>query len=787
MNLGLFLISAAILALEVLHMRILSVQMWYHHAYVVVTLAMLGFAVSGTVATLWRCRDAEQAAQRVSWCATLFGITAVAGHIATAELAYSETTIVGFLLLLVPYFFGGMVVTLALTYGVRIHVRYFWNLLGSALGAWLFIWWIQPLGAERLLIRLATLGPVTAIAFLPGARADRGPRYAGVIALVGLAVLLDLKPDFLRVRINPEKRQHIHGELIDSRWTPLTRLDVFSEQPDYWKRRANVEPPGVIHIVQDGAAGSLMYSEKGFTPFDLFDSHAVAYVPHAARMLAGGSAPSVAIIGVGGGTDIRTAKTYGAGRVLALEINEEMARLTRDDYSLFNGDVLQLPGVELAIGEGRSTLERRGEKFDIIILAGADTYTAGAYGAFVLSESYLYTDEAIDVYLDHLTPTGTVGILRFYDEPHREGLRLFGMALQRLRARGVEKPSRRVAVLRSNWSSGTVISAEPLSDEAIALYRKADDQPFEVDDNEVLYLPGDTDSEFAKLAAAVEGGTEEEFYAAYEARYGLNVRPVTDDSPFFFNFHHLWSPEKYENSAFARAVNTASPIAPSILRTLFLQIGGLVLALVLLPLFFFRRESLRRPHAGRQLGFFMAVGAAFMLLEISTAQRLVLFLGHPTYSLTVVLFSFLFFAGLGALLTGRFAKEPSRALRRAGIVLCIAVAVFTVAMRSSLPALIHLELASRVGVAIAMLAPLNFLMGMPFPIALRRLQDTEPKLVPWAIGANGGASVMGSVFAVGVAMETGFTVVGALALLCYAFAIWVGTSGPFSSRATSDP
>jgi hypothetical protein len=431
-------------------------------------------------------------------------------------------------------------------------------------------------------------------------------------------------------------------------------------------------------------------------------------------------------------------------------------------------------------------LQRLGQKFDVIILAGADTYTAGAYGAFVLSESYLYTNEAIDVYLDHLTPNGTVGILRFYDEPHRETLRMFGMALLELRRRGVAQPSRNVAILRSFWSSGTVFSNEPFTDADIELFKRADDAPYEADLNEVIYVPGqDSDDPFTRLAKAVDAGTEEQFFADYEAETDIDARPVTDDSPFFFNFYHMWHMEKFENSAFARMFNTTSPIAPSILRDLLLQILLLVGVLVLAPLAVSERGSLRRPHAFRQLVFFLSIGAAFMFLEISTAQRLVLFLGHPTYSLTVVLFSFLFFAGLGALFSGRFVDRPTRSLRRVGLVLCAMIAVFTVLLPIVLPAMLPLSLPVRIGIATVILAPLNFVMGMPFPLALGRLKRLEPKLVPWAIGANGGASVIGSVLAVILAMETGFTVVAIASFVVYALGILVVTTGPLAPDAVA--
>ena len=208
-----------------------------------------------------------------------------------------------------------------------------------------------------------------------------------------------------------------------------------------------------------------------------------------------------------------------------------------------------------------------------------------------------------------------------------------------------------------------------------------------------------------------------------------------------------------------------------------------MLALVLLPLLALRRSGLRAANATRHMLFFCGVGSGFMLLEISMIQRLVLFLGHPTYSLTVVLFCFLFFAGLGSAWSGRFVRDQTRGVRGAVIAICLISVIYLALLPMVLGWLLQFSLTVRVLAAICLLAPLNFVMGMPFPLALSRLKNLEPQLVPWAIGANGGASVIGSILAVIIAMETGFTIVGAIALAIYAIGMVAATTGPLASRS----
>ena len=532
-SLGLFLISVAILALEVLHMRILSVQMWYHHAYIIVTMAMLAFAVAGTITTLFPRLTQGDVGGRLAWFSVLFGVLAIGGQFAIT--ATVESTSIGNTarlaiacsILLVPYLFGGLVVTIALSSATVVHRRYFVNLIGSALGAWLFIAAITPIGGERLLVLIASIAPLAALCFARSATSRAAPSAAAVIALA-LGAVTFMNSDWLRISIGADKRKFVRGEVIDQRWTPLSRLDVL-EDPDN---------PTIKHILQDGMAGTFIYAGEHWKGRSLLDAHSVAYVPHLLR----GHKPKVLVIGIGGGSDLRAAVDYGVESVLGIEINEEMTKITGEDYGDFAGNVYKLPGVSVEVGEGRSTLRTLDQKFDMIQLAGADTYTTGASGSFVLSESYLYTMEAIRDYLDHLTPQGTLGIIRFFDEPPRETLRIFGMALLELRRRGIKEPSKHAAVIRQGWVGGTMFSLEPLDATSIDRYALAGAEgelpPGREREFSLLYLPtheAKSNDAYVRLAKAIDEGTEDAFYESWP----VDIRPVTDDSPFFYNVHHI--------------------------------------------------------------------------------------------------------------------------------------------------------------------------------------------------------------------------------------------------------
>lgn len=807
---GLFLISAAVLALQVLQTRILSVQMWHHHSYMVVTMTLLGFAAAGSLVTVLPRLLRGDVAGKLAWCGSLFALSTLGGYLllgATADRA-AEMTAQGRYLalslfysyLLVPYFFGGLVVTIALSTARRVSLLYFFNLVGSAVGAWLFIALIADLGGERMLVLCAALGPLAAISFLRSAPASPVPVQRGAalasIATLGLCAFafLNAKTWFPIQVASSKAMAYVLSELegaehVGQRWTPLCRLDLV-KLPDRPGR------PGEINIYQDGDAITVMHSDASFgawrasAPLAL---NQLAYEPQ--KLLVeeqGADGPEALAIGIGGGIDLRFAMEQGASSVLGIEINGGTVELVGEEWADFNGDVYDQPGVEVRVAEGRSALRRLDRTFDVIELSGTDTYTAGNAGAYVLSESYLYTYEALVEYFEHLdAERGTLGMIRLGYDPPRENLRLFAIALTALRDEfGVERPSDHAAVIFEEVTlpaggpgagetirfAGNVFSRQPLSPAALERFSMAELNP----DWRIAYLPGraaDPDDPFARLAAAIDAGTEEAFYDAYP----WDVRPVTDDAPFFFNFHH-WDAlfaEPESDSGMWHGL-TGGPIGLRIMATLLVQTSVLVAALVILPLIVLRREGLRAPHAGRHLAYFLGLGAGFMFLEISTIQRLVLYLGHPTYSLTVVLACFLLFAGLGSLFAGRFNASPGGAIRVIVPLLCVGILALAFGLQPVLDATLHLDLPLRIGVVALCLGPVNFLMGMPFPLGLQRLKGLAPRLVPWALGVNGGASVVASILCIVIAMEAGFRTVTLLALVAYAVGALLQVSGPLS-------
>jgi hypothetical protein len=418
------------------------------------------------------------------------------------------------------------------------------------------------------------------------------------------------------------------------------------------------------------------------------------------------------------------------------------------------------------VAEGRSFLRSRDDRYDLIEINSVDTLSALSTGAYVLSESFLYTADAVGDYLDHLQPMGifamVVGDLDTPQQPPRHTLRLASVVRRALEERGVKEPWRHVMVVSSPGSlplTHTLVRNEPFGPEDVARVAAfAEQEGFRFWHRPDRPLRSDTSRILTRPARELEG-----FYD----RHPLNLESTTDDSPFFFNFYKwrtLLKAETYGELGYQRTLATGQIV----LVVMLVQSIVFASLLILLPLRRVPRGSGGTPRQRRAfLGYFTALGLGFILLEISFIQRFVLFLGYPTYSLTVVLFSLLVFTGVGSYLTDRIHESFEAALpRRLGLLLLM-VGAYLVGLPLLFDALLGAPLSVRVLTAIGLLAPLGLVLGSFFPLGIRILERTNRQLVPWGWAVNGSATVVGTILAVMMGMTWSFSVVTLVAMAVY--------------------
>lgn len=780
LDLGIGLVSCAVLFLELLLTRIFSVTMFYHLSFMVVSLAMLGLGASGLMVSLWpgvfrRERLwAHLAAGAVLLAATGVFAVGVAFRVPVSlELTTANWLRVALIygLCAIPFAAGGLVVALILTHHTtRVNRLYGFDLGGAALGCLGFIPATDWLGAPTAVLAGATVAAVAG-AILAGRDAPRLRGLALVLA-AGLVVAagVNLRSPFYDVRVTKGLRQ---PKMLALRWNSFSRVEVIGRPEELWAPQkpfsagfsTTLDPGFRIPEVW------LRYDAEAATQITGFDGE-----PSRLRHLAYDvtSAPyhmrryrNLLVIGPGGGRDILTALSLGSGPVTAVEINPLTLQLMRGQFRDFTGRLYDgFPGVRVIHDEGRSFVRQAPARYDLIQASLVDTWAASAAGVYALTENNLYTVEAFEDYFHRLTPDGVIAISRWFAEPPVESLRVVVLAAEALQRQGVADPGSRIFVVHTDRaetrlpSLGTIlVKRAPFTVEELSRLRAwAAEMRFLVP-----YAPDDARSGASAGAfhALLGPGA-----APFIATYPYDISPVYDERPFFFNRVPLipWLIRRLGLAPAREDRDILTVGAQTLLVSLIVTAASTALLLVL-PLLAARWGS-REASVPTLLGigrgrallwavYFAGVGLGYIMVEIVLIQRFSFYLGYPVYALVAVLFTMLLASGLGSALAGRW-MGPST-LPRVLLGLCVALLGGALALPWILDATLGAATPARLAVAVGVVAPLGFLMGMPFPTGLRRAGSEANGLVPWAWSVNGGASVFGSTLTVLVSMSYGFT------------------------------
>ncbi len=483
-------------------------------------------------------------------------------------------------------------------------------------------------------------------------------------------------------------------------------------------------------------------------------------------------ARSTLIIGPGGGRDVLTALKYGSRDIEAVELNPLMKVVVNERFGDFTGRLYERPEIHLTIDDGRHFVRQTKKIFGVIQLSLVDTWASTAAGAFALSENTLYTAEAFSDYMDRLAPDGVLTVSRWLADQPRETLRVVSLARTAMAWRGMTEPERHILAAgtprlrRDHRFASVIISMSPFTQEEIDKAR----QFVESRGFEVLYMPGNPrDPLFSKII------TTPDLDAAL-ADYELDITPTTDDRPFFFNtvwprdFLKLWDEKP-------------GRMGVHLLARLLLIVITLVALFMIVPLYVRRRSSLAALEPrGRwaTLIYFGALGSGFMLIEVALISKFILFLGHPIYALTAVLCTILVSAGVGSNWSGTHVGTDRESLRRVIAFAAVAILLLALLVDFVFPRfLVGAPFLMCIVLTILVLAPVAFLMGMPFPLGLRLLDRSGAhwaELIPWVWGINGASSVLGSILAITIAINFGFRAALLMGLCAYGLAFLCGRS-----------
>jgi hypothetical protein len=786
------LISAAILAYEVLLARLFSIIQWYHFAYMLISIALLGYGASGTFVALARDRLMPRARPAFAVLAALFGVSAIACFALAQRLPFNPLEIVWdptqlvlllalYALLTVPFFCGAACIGLALAcFEVPVGRIYRADLLGAgagALGIILLLFAIMPDTALKAIGALALAA--AALASLADGRKGRPRAVAFAIAALAMPALPEA---WTALQVSPYKglRQalQVPGAAIETeRSSPLGLLSAV-QSPEIPFRHVPglslnnmVEPPAQIAVFTDGDSLSPITAFDGrLAPLGYLDLTTSALPYHLLER------PEVLILGAGGGADVLSAIWHHAARIDAVELNPQFASLVRNAYGDFAGGLYDRPEVRVHIAEARGFVAGTDRRYGLIALPLLDSFAASA-GSASLHASFVYTVEAIGTYLDHLKPDGYLAITRWLKLPPRDSLKLLLTAIVALEARGVAEPQRQLALIRG-WDTTILLVKNGALGErdverirAFTQERSFDPIHFpgigadEVNRNNVLQQPS-----FYEGATALLGPDRERFVE----RYKFDLRPATDDRPYFFDFF-TWRALPEIASLAAQSGPALLDWGYLILFATLVQAAIVSALLVLLPLWLWSPSRLPVAERWRIGLYFTGIGLAFLFVEIASIQRFTLFLSHPLYAIAVVLAGFLVFAGLGS---GLAAGLEQRLRARAGLgalpIAVGAIAILSIAYVFGLPILfaplMALPDAARIALSLVLIAPLALFMGMPFPLVLARLRIRAPDFVPWAWGINGCASVASAILATLLTIGLGARAVVLIAAALYLLA-----------------
>jgi predicted membrane-bound spermidine synthase len=762
-GMGLFFASAGFLMLEISLTRIFSVVMWYHFAFLTISVALFGFALSGFVVHLlpgvFRAERVVKAAFAASAvmaiavpvCFKLFSINPAQAFLTgflkkTQEGGLSAATLLLiaalYLSAVVPFFVGGLVgANLFRHFGSRASRIYFFDLTGAGLGCALTIPVLNWFGGPGTMGVVAVLASLGAFCFSLAVEGRTRKILSAVLLLLAIALTLsNSHTGYLHLKYYRGREQR---DIEYERWNSFSRVAVMP-----------MESPDSLLIEIDAASNTVVTRWDGRK-----ESIADLRYSLIAAQYSLVDGAKVLSIGSGGGIDILTAITCGATEITAVEVNRIIVDLMMDRYSDFSGSVYRAPGVHVVNDEARSYIRRSNERYDVIQAGYVDTYAATAAGAFALTENTLYTREAFEDYLSHLTDDGIISFQRYYEEKAQQSIRLVSVAIAALRNLGEEDPSRHIAVIRSGRRASVLVKKTRFTEPEIERLTEY----CNIAGIEMVAAPGMYGGD---IYGELLGSADPE---SVINEYELDISATTDDRPFFF---YTIRPVDFWSGLFFTSGEFQHSRAVFLLTSLLIVVAALSFIALFIPLLLQRR--LFNVRSIPSMAYFAVLGLGFMMVEIGVLQRLMLYLGHPTLALSVVLCTILISAGLGSAATGRIEnKDTGSRLRLLLVIVLLGIGFTAFVWPPIFRSLIGLTRAARITIGIALLAPVGFVLGTAFPLGIRRMAAARAELIPWAWGMNAIASVLGSVLAMVVAINNGFTVTLLAGAACYAAAFWL--------------
>lgn len=776
---GIGILSASILMLEIAITRLMSVATWHYLAFLVVSIAMFGISVGAIQSTLSKNKNP----QSISLYASLAGLSTIISVVVFSYLPVAMdmdftslfSMTIALIVFSLPFYFSGVSISLALSiYSKHFAKVYSFDLIGGAIGCFLFLIFASLLDGPSLVILIGVLFCLAALRLskstnlsdqendYESSKSDKSAYFSRIALAVSLLTLVINSSTFLvnqpMIYLHWVKGKEVLTRPSFERWTPISYVSVFP----YWKNEpfgwgfGKFDPskfkttPQQKFFVIDGQAGTVM------TEFHN-DYTTIEYLKHDVTNLAHFlyNDASVLVLGAGGGRDILSALAFEQKNITAVELNQVIVDVITKNFADFTGEIALKPDVQLILNEARSYLESSNGKFDIIQASLIDTWAATTSGAYALAENSIYTKEAWKKALERLTDKGVMSFSRWYvkEEPY-ELYRLTSLAHSTLTEYGIKNPKAHIFAATGNlWQGKSVVtilvSKKPFTKSHIEKLEKGCRK------NGFKILLSPIANSNRNLSKLLNGET------ALTGKQGrkLNVSPPTDNCPFFFNFECLADVRFFDISRWQHWKNLGDSEAHygyASHALIYCLVACLILAIICtaIPAIKFKSDTKDLPSKYEFL-VFAAAGAGFMLIEVASLLRQSVFLGHPTLSMAIVLPTLLVASGAGSLVTDRFEDSKQKKYFVLALILIIVSSSISYFIQSAAGSFVAgLPLIKPLFAMLCLSVP-GFFMGMILPMTIKHARRKGAAAVCWLWAVNGAFSILASVLAIAIAIEFG--------------------------------
>jgi len=777
-QISLFLISSVLIAYQILLVKLISIQYWYHFSYLIISIALLGFGTSGTFVFIFRewLKNHLSAVLFILPFLLTLAIWTNIYLIRTIEfnplmIIWLTDEILNLLYLclsiFIPFFLGALYIGISFSVFVDHTYRiYFANLTGSGVGVLFVLLTVFHVGPSEIIFIISMITVSTGF-IMSDSQIRKLATGITMAFVVGLYLLLGNMPLEMSKFKDLSQAENLMGAKKEREiFGPLGLVTVLDSPAFHYLPDLSLNCPYPLPyqkgLFLDGnTVGAINQFNGNLEELRFMDCRtgSLAY-----KLL---HRPEVLIIGGGGGTEILNARYHLAKTISVVEMNGDIVALMRGPYRSFSGDIYHPKYCRVYVEEGRGYLERTERSFDLIQISLLESMSSASAGVYSLNEDYLFTTKALEACLSHLKPGGILSISRWIKNPPRDNIKLLAMAIEAIEARGENVPSRSITMVRS-WQTATILvkngNFHHAEIEAVKSFCKT--HLFDL-----CYYPGVKEEEtniinrleessfYLAAVRLLSPATREQFYGEYP----FYIRPATDNRPFFSHFFRMEMLKRYLTQ-FGRywiPFMDWGYIMVFITAVILFSLG---MIFILVPI-----HLTRRPGRGLAPVFiyFGALGMAYMFLEISLLQQFIRYLYNPILSASVVIGSFLVYSGIGALIAGKIVKWTPRHIWKCAFCIGVMGGIFLTFDWWLQDVLASLSLWIRMLICSLLIAPLAMPMGIPFPSGLSELRGSRKNIIPWAWGINGFFSVIGSSATVLIAMRWGFKSVVFIALALY--------------------